>query len=284
MSDVLFSVFPNERFVDLSLFQYGYEKCDPLHSYGPYIRNHYLFHYIISGKGVLNATDSKGITRKFELAADSGFLIYPGLVNTYYADEHEPWEYTWIEFDGIKVRESLVLAGLDEEAPVYMPNYQELGAILRDELLYIASHSSASPLNLTGHLYLALDALITSSASKKRLQEGRLRDFYVREAIGFIEQNYARSITVEDMARGCSLNRSYFGKIFKEALSQSPQEFLIHFRMSKAAEQLKTTDLPISKICISVGYPNQLHFSRAFKNVYGISPSEYRLKNKIREQ
>ena len=60
MSNVLFSIFPNERFVDLGLYQYGWEQCEPLHSYGPYARNHYLFHYCISGTGTLISTDSKG--------------------------------------------------------------------------------------------------------------------------------------------------------------------------------------------------------------------------------
>ena len=60
MSDSLFSVFPNERFVDLGLYQYGWEQCDPLHSYGPFARNHYLFHYVISGTGTLTSTNSKG--------------------------------------------------------------------------------------------------------------------------------------------------------------------------------------------------------------------------------
>ena len=38
MNNVLFSIFPNERFVDLGLYQYGWEQCEPLHSYGPYAR------------------------------------------------------------------------------------------------------------------------------------------------------------------------------------------------------------------------------------------------------
>ena len=50
MGNILFSIFPNERFMDLTLYQYGYEACDPLHSFGPFVRNHYLFHYVISGK------------------------------------------------------------------------------------------------------------------------------------------------------------------------------------------------------------------------------------------
>ena len=50
MPDLLFHIFPNENFIDLCLYQYGYEKCDPGHSFGPAARNHYLFDYILSGK------------------------------------------------------------------------------------------------------------------------------------------------------------------------------------------------------------------------------------------
>ena len=57
MSDSIFHIFSDERFLDLTVYQYGYEKCDPLHSYGPFVRNHYLFHYIISGKGMLSVTE-----------------------------------------------------------------------------------------------------------------------------------------------------------------------------------------------------------------------------------
>ena len=64
-------------------------------------------------------------------------------------------------------------------------------------------------------------------------------------------------------------------------INNNRQQFLISYRMGKAADQLKTTDLPIKDICENVGYPNQLHFSRAFKNTYGISPSEYRKQNHI---
>lgn len=58
MSDLLFSVFPSDNFVDLSLFQFGREKCSPAHSFGPAARNHFLFHYVISGTGRFFAYDS----------------------------------------------------------------------------------------------------------------------------------------------------------------------------------------------------------------------------------
>ncbi|MCQ5258547.1 helix-turn-helix transcriptional regulator, partial [Mediterraneibacter faecis] len=67
-------------------------------------------------------------------------------------------------------------------------------------------------------------------------------------------------------------NRSNFGKIFHDTLGRSPQEFLISYRMTKAVELFKITSLSIADIGNAVRYPNQQHFSRAFKNVYGVSP------------
>ena len=133
-----------------------------------------------------------------------------------------------------------------------------------------------------GHLYLFLDSLVRSamSASSSLTNRGNnLRDFYLKEAFSFIEQNFQNDISIEDIAACCGLNRSYFGKIFRESMGKSPQEFLISYRMTKAAELLKLTRLSVADIGNAVGYPNQLHFSRAFKNIYGISPRQWRYEN-----
>ena len=58
----------------------------------------------------------------------------------------------------------------------------------------------------------------------------------------------------------------------------------MNYRMAKAAELLKLTQLSIGDIGNAVGYSNQLHFSRAFKNVYGSSPREWRNQNRIIKQ
>ncbi|PNV63327.1 AraC family transcriptional regulator [Clostridium sp. chh4-2] len=285
MSDnLLFSIFPNENFVDLGLYQYGWEQCDPLHSYGPYARNHYLFHYVISGTGTLLSNDSAGNTRTFQIKSGQGFMIFPKQINTYFADETHPWEYAWVEFDGLRVKEALELAGLTMENPVYRSNAKDLSLDLKNEMLYIAQHSGQSPFHLIGHLYLFLDYLTRSSSSRKMLQGGKIRDFYIREAMSYIEQHFQNDITIEDIAVFCNLNRSYFGKIFRDAVGKSPQEFLISYRMTKAAELLKLTGLSIGDIGNAVGYPSQLHFSRAFKKTYGISPRQWRDENKITEK
>lgn len=99
---LLFSIFPNERFIDLTLYQYGYEQTESLHSYGPFRRNHYLFHYVISGSGQLTYEDQHRKEHKIFIRSGQGFLICPHQVTTYCADAVHPWEYVWLEFDGAK--------------------------------------------------------------------------------------------------------------------------------------------------------------------------------------
>lgn len=276
MSNILFSVFPNENFVDLGLYQYGWEKCEPSHLYGPAARNHFLFHYVISGTGTLMADDSKGETRTYQIKSGQGFMLFPHQITTYIADKTLPWEYVWLEFDGLRVKEAVEIAGLSFDEPIYHANSKDLRLQMMNEMLYIAQHSDESPFHLIGHLYLFLDYLTRSAAGMKLSQGGRMRDFYIREALSFIEQNFQNDISVEDISAFCGLNRSYFGKIFRDTIGKSPQEFLMSYRMAKAAELLKLTQLSIGDIGNAVGYPNPLHFSRAFKNIYSTSPRNWR--------
>ena len=280
MQDWQFAIFPNQTFIDLTLYQYGGEVCKPSYLFGPATRNHYLFHYILKGKGVLRAINDKGADVSYRLEADDGFMIFPGQITTYIADAHDPWEYMWIEFDGLRIKEALGVTDLCKNAPVYHSHSKELREKLADEMLYIVNHPNESSFHLIGHLYLFIDYLLQSAKSTKLVSSGRMSDYYIKEAINYIEQNFQNNISIEDIAAVCGINRSYFGKIFRNSIGRSPQEFLMNYRMVKATELLKLTSLSIADISSAVGYENQLHFSRAFKNIYGISPREWRNQNK----
>ncbi len=279
MSEVIFSVFPSENFVDLGLYQFGWEQCDPSHSFGPAARNHYLFHLCLSGTGTLIASNTQGISVTYQIKSGQGFMVFPHQICTYIADHEIPWEYAWLEFDGLRAKETIELAGINWNQPVYKAQYKDIAETMKSEMMYIVNHKDASPFHLIGHLYLFIDSFVRSSTSTQVSKGNSLRDFYIKEAFSFIEQNFQNDITIEDIAASCGLNRSYFGKIFHENMGKSPQEFLISYRMTKATELLKLTNLSIADIGNAVGYPNQLHFSRAFKNVYGISPRQWRYEN-----
>ena len=281
MQNLIFSIFPNQNFVDLGLFQFGWERCTPAHSFGPAARNHYLFHYILSGTGTLMADDSKGVTQTYSIKSMQGFMIFPNQITTYVADKQLPWEYVWLEFDGLRVKSLLDTIGLSLDKPVYHARNKSLREDMANEMLYISRHKDESPFHLIGHLYLFLDYLLRSAADEQLEHGSKLREFYIHEALTYIEHNFQNEITIEDIAGVCGLNRTYFGKIFKEALGKTPQEVLLNYRMLKAAELLKLTSLSIGDVGLAVGYANQMHFSRAFKNNYGISPREWRYQNHI---
>lgn len=277
--EIVSSTFSRGKYIDLMPYQYGREVCTPGHAFGPFRRSHYLFHYIISGSGTLVATDETGKQSTYRLSAGEGFMIFPGQMNTYYADMDDPWEYIWVEFDGIRVKESLSLVGLSESSPVYQTEKAEMRAAMEQEMRYLVDHQDASAFQLIGHTYLFLDYLLRSVLTQKAASTNKLQDLYIREAMTYIEQNYQNGITVEDVARQTGLNRSYFGKIFKSATDKSPQQYLIDYRMTKAAQLLKLTALSVGEVGRAVGYPNQLHFSRAFKSSFGLCPREWRRVN-----
>ena len=224
MDDFSFSVFPNENFLDLRLFQYGWEQCEPLHSFGPFVRNHFLFHYVISGKGYLNADGPGGVTRRYSLEAGQGFLICPNLVNTYFADQHAPWKYTWLEFGGLRAEEFLSAAGLGPSQPIYRPRTPALAQPVEETMMYFAGHGKASTLNLIGHLCLFLDALIQSSSTRREVLPSRLQDFYIQEAVTFMEHNYQRELTVEELADAQLATVGTSLDAVREALALTPDE------------------------------------------------------------
>lgn len=91
-----------------------------------------------------------------------------------------------------------------------------------------------------------------------------LSDYYLQTAFLYIEKNFMNDISVESIAARCNIHRNQLLKLFKDRIGQGPQEYLIKYRMSKAAQLLITTNLTVNKVGNAVGYENQLHFSRVF--------------------
>ena len=274
--------FPDVSYVDLSIIDYGYEDCNPLHSYGPTIRDYFLFHYVISGKGRVHYFDGEGTEKIYHIDGGSGFMIWPGQTVRYIADEHDPWIYYWVGFAGLRAQGIVVQTGLSVSNPIYKARNSDDCKALEDYFLIIIDNTNKSSIELIGYFYLFFNSLIESSEVRKKTPEDNLREFYVNEAIGYMERHYTDKITINDIAVFCSLNRSYLGKIFKNEIKTSPQDFLIRYRISKACELMKTTNTNIGDICAMIGYSNLFTFSRAFKKIIGESPREWRSKNKLR--
>lgn len=283
MENCGFKIFGDQKFVDLNLYQSGFEQCPSLYMFGPAKRNHFLFHYIISGKGRLIAIGSDQKEREFDLSAGQGFMIHPQQITTYIADKEDPWMYTWFEFDGMVAKECVLFSGLTPNKPVYIPKDPKEGQKIKELIMSLSSKPDSSIYELIGKAYLILNYINRSSSSQGVPKAGRMVDFYLQEIFSYVNQHYNQELTVEEMADHLKISRTYLNRIFKDNIGKSPKEFLTNFRMTKAYELLRKTDLSIGEIGQAVGYPNLLHFSRAFKNFYGLSPKNWRDQFKMDE-
>lgn len=271
------SWFPHGKFSDLTIYHFGRHHCSPGYSVGPMmVWNHYLFHYIISGKGTLFSTDDSGVVREYSLSAGQGFMIWPGQLSTYTSDEEDPWEYAWIEFDGQKAKESVLKAGLLHNHPVYMCQDDDERDMMVNELLWIVNNPDRPSMELVGHFYVFLSALIQSSTQHDLVSDGTQNETYLQKATDYIMQNYYRKLTVQEIADFCDVHRSYLFQIFTTSLGLAPLQFLINYRMRKAGALLRTTNHSINDISAMVGYSNQMNFIRAFKRVMGTTPLKWK--------
>jgi AraC-like DNA-binding protein len=84
-------------------------------------------------------------------------------------------------------------------------------------------------------------------------------------------------IKISTLSALAKLSNSRFFSLFRQATNDTPLNWIIRARMERAVELLAHTSLPIKQIAGRVGYPDPLYFSRMFKSVQGMPPSEYRL-------
>lgn len=100
-------------------------------------------------------------------------------------------------------------------------------------------------------------------------------------ALNYIEKNYQKGITLEDVADYVNLSPSYLSKVFKKELDINFSTYLTKRRIERAKELLENTDMPILNIAIELSYNESNYFSKVFKKVEGMTPSQYRNKKKI---
>lgn len=261
----------NKDTVSLSVYSVGFQQCDSLHKWGTGIRDHYLIHHIISGKGYYKTGDNI-----FELIAGNTFIIYPNTEVSYWADSENPWEYYWIGFDGSDAGLIIKNTDFSKENPVISTDFKDE---LKNSFLDIYNtrgNSDSQIIRMTGYLYIALSILVKKSTSINKNDNGA---FYAHKAIQYIIYNYSRQINVTDIADNVGISRSQLYRIFKENFSVSPVEYLSDFRIKQACQLLKTTSLSINVIANSVGFSDYMYFSKVFHKKIGVSPSKYIKKN-----
>lgn len=262
--------FHYDTYKDLCFFEVGKYVCPPQYGYGPIIRDTYILHYIFKGQGKLSYHN-----RTYFIGQNQIFVIPAGEVAYYEADAVNPWEYSWIRFQGPVAKDLLKRAGITDQSPVYTP----MGSTVRmEEILKYLLENYTREFDCIGHLYLFLQELIDHSDifSIEITDENSLPDTYVKRVTKYIEQKYADPISATQIAMDCGLDRSYLSRIFKASKGISLQMYIQQVRIKKAMELLKEKDFSVAHTAYSVGYSDPFTFSKFFKKNTGMTPTEYK--------
>ncbi|MCR5792476.1 MAG: AraC family transcriptional regulator [Lachnospiraceae bacterium] len=272
--------------VSLSVYNVGYEKCSPLHSWGPGVRDHYLIHYIVSGKGEYEVNGEI-----YSLSKGDAFLVYPNTEVRYQADADDPWEYAWVGFSGSDAPMLLGATDFTPSHPVFScdtlsnevsgnapenETYFDAGAQIERQLLHIydaRGNTFQHMVEMTGRLYTTLSLFIKSSSAK---EVKSTTNTYVQKAIEYITNNYSYPITVEDIAKYVGISRSHLFRCFQTTMGESPKEYLTSYRIKQACYLLRHSNLSITAIANSLGFDNSLYFSKSFHKITKMTPTNYR--------
>jgi AraC-like DNA-binding protein len=261
---------------DVVVYHSGFCSTSPNYSYGKDTRDYYLIHYVTKGKGTY-ATASQ----TYHLSTYDGFLITPGSTIVHTADAAEPWDVCWVAFFGKRAERLLEAAGLNEDNLIF--HYEEddyLEKCIKD--IYNESRTTVNTATITGFFYLFMGKLIEIHQIRKAEEKEILVHSHFDDAKIYIYRNIRNPISVYNLARYLCLDTSQVYRIFRKNTGLSPMQFITDLRIQKSCELLVKTDLPVKEISEWMGFEYQSHFTKQFKKIMGMNPSEYRKRNGLR--
>lgn len=258
---------------ELSFLFCGRRSCHPGEAVGPAVREHYLMHYCLSGRGIYR---SQGMS--YEIGPGEGFLILPGELSSHQADDHQPWDHVWVGFAGSRAADYLRRCGLGKEQRVFRCDQTQRLEACVESMLGFDTAGAGNELLLLGELYTFLGWVAQSAQGSARRSRETAAE-YVELAMEYIRSHFQEDLTVAKLARYVGLNRSYLTTVFQNTINMSPQQYLMRFRMEWAAGMLCEDKLTVGEIARSCGYPDPLTFSKAFKRTLGVTPTQYRREN-----
>lgn len=255
--------------VELSIFNCGMQSCEGGYTWGPGIRDHYLIHMVLKGQGSYKLNG-----RVWQLREGDLFLAKPSQLIQYTADPADPWEYAWVGFNGACANKLVSQLPFRDDLPVH--HAMQAGK-LSHQLRQIFENRGPGPQDearMVGMLYLFMADLMQEALD----QEPRAvtsSTQYVHSAIKYIQFNYFRDISIDDIAKSVGVSRSHLYRVFMSNVGQSPIDYLTSYRIGEACTLLKNSQLSIAEIAVSVGFFDQFYFSRVFKKTKGVPPSKY---------
>ena len=127
----------------------------------------------------------------------------------------------------------------------------------------------------SGWLALLGRLFVETRLAKPQFVKGTLTRAQWQRVKEYCDVHLAEKITLEELAALCNLERFHFLKLFKQTVGMTPHAWIVRLRLERACSLLSHTDRCLTQVAQEVGFYDQSHFNRAFRQAFGVSPSKY---------
>jgi len=237
-------------------------------------RGDYQLLYIAAGKAKFY-----GEGREWTVSKGNMVLFRPGVPQMYDLFAADSPETYWVHFTGRDVEAVLAEYGMPEGSEAFYtsttPDYAWLFRQMIQEL-------QLRRVNYEELLNLMLRQIFVMIGRYAR--EGRQMGSHtlneMERAVHYFNENYSRPIVIADYAAERHMSVCLFIRSFRQMTKLTPMQYILQLRLTSAKNLLTTTDFTVGQIAAAVGYDNPLYFSRLFHKHIGVTPSDYRRRER----
>ena len=234
------------------------------HSFGPYLRDHFLLVFVENGDAELYTSDSTYDVNDHDL-----IVFYPDSKIFYEVRKNSDWRIWWMGISGNDVYSFFETFGVSPRSPVlHVGNHREVLSCFNE--MYETMNSNHLEQKTMGlSLMYKIFSVLAHNAPE-------IKSSAIRNAVYYMNYHYDTIKNVSEVASMFGMSRNSFLTLFKKETGKSPVNYLEDLRFARACELLENTDLSVKSIAFSIGFGDPLYFSRFFKKYSGMSPGNYR--------
>lgn len=229
-----------------------------------------LLLYCTAGEGWLETAAGRET-----VVAGSLVVLPPGVAHRYAAATRQPWTIWWVHFNGETLPEALAHLGLGERRVVHAGLHATAVAGFR---ALLETRQTGFALDAYIHAAAQLRALLTFFALElPRAGQPRSESLDLGRVTTWMREHLERPVELAELAAATSeLSVFHFARRFRTATGMAPIQYFIHLRMEHACRLLDMSDAPVHLVARQLGYDDPYYFSRLFRKVIGVAPSDYR--------
>jgi AraC family transcriptional regulator, arabinose operon regulatory protein len=230
----------------------------------------YILIHCVKGKGWYSTGN-----KKFTVSSNDYFIVPAGTAHKYGADLNDPWSIYWVHFTGTFAKFYFGLLTKAKKNGVVNATVSTSRQLLfYDIIQHLELMNNTDNIIYSNSCLYAFLSSFQTSEMKISLNENEM----IQQCISYMKDNLDKPLRLEDISSHLNLSASHLSAIFRKRMRYSPIHLFTSYKVQKACQLLMDSTHNIKTIAYSLGYNDQYHFSRVFKNIMGVSPKNFKNK------